>query len=148
MGILKTSSRTVSKKESEGYIRCNCTKGCGRNFCACGKMNMKCNSKCHDSGACKNKEEQIFSLLLCFMNKWFKKIIEFVEKFILLQRFITFIFNIYLFIIIQEETKMIFDGLCLNWPGKAGFAWNVRQSPMKTSFTWTLPDILGKVGFA
>ena len=82
------------------------------------------------------------------MNKWFKKIIEFVEKIILLQRFITFIFNIYLFIIIQEETKMIFDGLCLNRLGKADFAWNVRQSPMKTSFTWTSPDILGEVGFA
>ena len=124
------------KKESEGFITCNCTKGGGSNFCPCRKMNMKCDSKCHNSEACRNKEEKILSLLLCFMNKWFQKMIEFIEKIILLQKFITFIYNH------SRRNKNFFWWTLPRVPGKPDFAWNMRQSPMKTSFTWTLPDIL------
>ena len=53
------SFREVARKESngsgQGFIRCNCLKNCTGNRCKCLKYDLKCTSKCHSSGPCKNE---------------------------------------------------------------------------------------------
>lgn len=45
----------LSSGSKQGFVRCNCLKGCQTKACACIKSNIKCNSKCHRSSSCKNK---------------------------------------------------------------------------------------------
>lgn len=45
----------LSSGSKQGFIRCNCWKGCHTKACKCLKSNIKCNSKCHKSTSCKNK---------------------------------------------------------------------------------------------
>lgn len=47
---------SVSGK-TQGFIRCNCTAGkCKTNSCKCKKAKILCNSRCHNSTSCCNKQ--------------------------------------------------------------------------------------------
>lgn len=40
---------------TQGYVRCQCTKRCTNKKCKCVSMGYTCNSKCHNSTSCLNK---------------------------------------------------------------------------------------------
>ena len=63
----------LSSGSKQGFVKCNCLKGCQTKACACVKLNIKCNSKCHKSNSCKNKcysncyfPISTFPLVFCF----------------------------------------------------------------------------------
>jgi hypothetical protein len=39
----------------QGFVMCNCRKGCKSNQCKCKRRNLLCNSRCHNSLSCNNK---------------------------------------------------------------------------------------------
>lgn len=41
--------------KAQGNMKCNCKKSCSIGRCKCKKLNLYCNSKCHQSGSCDNK---------------------------------------------------------------------------------------------
>jgi len=53
--------REVARKDSigtwQGFFKCNCTKMCENSHCKCVQNKVKCNSRCHGSGTCKNKTD-------------------------------------------------------------------------------------------
>jgi hypothetical protein len=56
------SLRSAARQQSleagghgQGYVRCNCLKGCAANNCSCRRKGLLCNSKCHSSTSCSNK---------------------------------------------------------------------------------------------
>lgn len=55
----EVSLRTVATAQStgtgQGFAKCNSTRKCETNKCACRKKNLLCNSKCHKSSPCTNK---------------------------------------------------------------------------------------------
>jgi len=42
---------------AQGYTRCQCKTKCKTNRCACRSASRICNSKCHGSLSCENKNE-------------------------------------------------------------------------------------------
>ena len=40
---------------TQGHFHCNCKKGCVSGKCKCRQIDIKCNSRCHNSDNCKNK---------------------------------------------------------------------------------------------
>lgn len=45
----------IASGSKQGFVKCGCSKGCNNKSCSCAKKKLKCNSKCHNSSACKNK---------------------------------------------------------------------------------------------
>lgn len=55
---LRQAVQQSSRFGGQGYAKCNCTvskKQCQTNRCKCYKEGYKCNSRCHSSLNCKNK---------------------------------------------------------------------------------------------
>jgi len=51
---LRSSSR-IKCGSKQGFVSCHCKRYCIDKKCKCRSKNMKCNSKCHSNGSCKNK---------------------------------------------------------------------------------------------
>ncbi|XP_049886470.1 KRAB-A domain-containing protein 2-like [Pectinophora gossypiella] len=52
---LRTAATKHSVGSGQGFVRCSCIRNCLTNRCKCKKKKVLCNSKCHQSTACKNK---------------------------------------------------------------------------------------------
>ena len=55
---LRSAVIGTSKCGGQGFKKCNCGPGpgqCKSNRCKCVKAGIKCNSRCHGSGSCRNK---------------------------------------------------------------------------------------------
>jgi hypothetical protein len=54
---LRTAVQAESKCGGQGFVKCNCagSKRCQSNRCKCFKAKVKCNSRCHSSLSCDNK---------------------------------------------------------------------------------------------
>ena len=61
---LRKCASKLSLSGGQGYKRCSCKTQCSSNRCTCRKSGKICNSKCHGSLSCSNKE--LCKLLLCF----------------------------------------------------------------------------------
>ena len=66
--VKKDSNTTVSVREAvrilsmgngQEFFKCLCTGKCQTNRCSCKKPGVLCNSKCHGSETCNNKEENL-----------------------------------------------------------------------------------------
>ena len=51
---LRKAAATASGSQL-GFVNCNCNGKCDSKRCHCVKHKVLCNSKCHNSGSCKNK---------------------------------------------------------------------------------------------
>jgi len=45
----------ITSGSRQGFLSCHCKRYCIDKKCKCLSKNMKCNSKCHSKGSCKNK---------------------------------------------------------------------------------------------
>ena len=55
---LRQAVQSESRCGGQGYAKCNCATGgkqCRTNRCKCFKSGVKCNSRCHSSITCPNK---------------------------------------------------------------------------------------------
>jgi hypothetical protein len=55
---LREAARKSSMGTGQGFFKCGCNKTCKKGSCKCFKNNLKCNSKCHSSNPCDNKNEE------------------------------------------------------------------------------------------
>lgn len=54
---LRSAVQHESKCGGQGFLKCNCSgvRKCQTNKCKCRKAKVQCNSRCHSSGTCPNK---------------------------------------------------------------------------------------------
>ena len=52
---VREAARLQSIGDGQGFVRCSCKTGCARKTCKCGRSNVLCNSRCHNSNSCHNK---------------------------------------------------------------------------------------------
>lgn len=56
MTSLRNSVGSQSLSGKQGHVHCNCTRGCNTKRCKCLQLERICNSRCHNSSSCKNKQ--------------------------------------------------------------------------------------------
>ena len=52
---VREAARAPSIGDGQGFTRCACKTGCKTKSCKCLKLNVLCNSRCHNSLTCLNK---------------------------------------------------------------------------------------------
>ena len=57
---LRSVATAQSTGTGQGFAKCACTKKCETKKCFCKKNNLLCNSKCHGSGPCTNKQQRYY----------------------------------------------------------------------------------------
>lgn len=55
MTLRSVAGKCSLSQTTQGYVRCQCTKGCKNKKCKCISNGYTCNSKCHNSLSCSNK---------------------------------------------------------------------------------------------
>ena len=62
------SASMITSGSNQGFVSCHCKWYCIDKKCKCRSKNMKCNSKCHSNGSCKNKwASPLFFISLRYM---------------------------------------------------------------------------------
>ena len=53
---LRSSATFESNSTGQGFVHCQCTTRCKTKKCKCRQLFRSCNSRCHNSNSCDNKE--------------------------------------------------------------------------------------------
>lgn len=51
---LRSAAASLTQSK-QGFVSCNCQKGCSSRSCKCKKSGVICSSKCHNNAGCRNK---------------------------------------------------------------------------------------------